>query len=371
MNQPDLPQVIKQIAAYLHISPDQIKCVPIRHGTLERNNVWRLNAMGRAYLLKQHLITQPVGESTFTPFQTEIAVLLRLHQAGCRVPELYWWSDAASCLLMEWCGDTTLDDLSQETPTDVLKPIVQHTVRGFCQLEEEFAKTAHALNPYIYSLDYSTFLRDMLQTLLDQGRKTLDYLAWMKGEPMLSDQAGTLDAIWERMSDCLHRATPTLGTLDYNARNIIVNGETPTFIDFGSIGWDWSERRLVQSLNSLGANRTNGNFVSLLNREIVEEYAAQVAEHREDWSEAEIAAQVDYHQLLFYLSIVYRLLQSTAQPMAAESKATLQAWGDPKARFQRALTLLTDSHLSHDPDIGHIRESIAVFRAASKQESGF
>ena len=364
MNQPDPPQVIEQIAAYLHVSPDQIRCVPIRHGTLERNNVWRLNAMGRTHLLKQHLITQPVGESTFTPFQIESAVLLRLHQAGCRVPELYWWSDAASCLLMEWCGDTTLDDLAQETPIDALKPIVRNTVRAFCQLEEGFAKTAHTLNPYIYPLDYPVFLQDMLQTLLDQGRKTLDYLAWMKGEAMPSDQARTLDAIWERLSNRLHRATPTLGTLDYNARNIVVDGDTPTFIDFGSIGWDWGERRLVQSLNSLGANRANGRFVSLLEREIVEEYTAQVGKHRTDWSEAEIAAQVDYHQLLFYLSIVYRLLQSTAQPMAAESKAILQAWGTPKARFQDALALLTDSHLSEDPDIAHIQEIIAAFRDA-------
>ena len=183
--------------------------------------------MGRAYLLKQHLITQPVAESIFTPFQTEIAVLLRLHQAGCRVPELYWWSESARCLLMEWCGDTTLDDLAQETSIDELKPIVQNTIRAFCQLEEEFAKTAHALNPYIYPLDYPVFLRDMMGTLLDQGRKTLDYLGWMKGEPMPSDRAGTLNAIWERLSNSLHETTPTLGTLDYNARNIVVNGEYP------------------------------------------------------------------------------------------------------------------------------------------------
>ena len=324
--------------------------------------------MGRAYLLKQHLITQPVAESIFTPFQTETAVLLRLHQAGCRVPELYWWSDSASCLLMEWCGDTTLDDLAQETPIDELKPIVQNTIRAFRQLEEGFAKTAHALNPYIYPLDYPAFLRDMMGALLNQGRKTLDYLAWMKGEPMPSDQAGTLDAIWERLSNRLHRGAPTLGTLDYNARNIVVNGETPTFIDFGSIGWDWSERRLVQSLNSLGANRANGNFVSLLlEQEIVKEYAGQVAEGREDWSETEIAAQVDSHQLLFYLSAIYRLLQSTAQPESEESKSTLQAWSTPKARFRCALTLLTDSRLSCDPDSIHIREFIAAFRDASEQ----
>ncbi len=270
---------------------------------------------------------------------------------------------------MEWCGDTALDNLAQETPIDELKPIVQNTVRAFCQLEEEFARTADALNPYIYPLDYPTFLRDMMGTLLDQGRKTLDYLGWMQGEPMPSDQAKRLDKIWERLSNRLHRATPTLGTLDYNARNIVVDGDTPTFIDFGSIGWDWSGRRLVQSLNSLGANRTNGNFVSLLDQAIVKEYARQVAEHREDWSEAEIAAQVDYHQLLFYLSVIYRLLQLTAQPEAAESKATLQAWGDPQGRFRHALVLLTNSHLSEDTDSAHIRELIAAFRDASKRNA--
>ena len=371
MNQPDPPQVIAQIAAYLHISPDKITCAPIRHGTFERNNVWCLNATGRAYLVKQHLITQPVGESTFTPFQIETAVLLRLHQAGCRVPELYWWSDSANVLLMEWCGDTTLDDLAQETPGDELRQIVRNTVRAFGQLEEGFARSADTLKPYIYPLDYSVGLRETLQALLDQGRKTLDYLAWMKGEPMPSDQAARLDAIWARMSNCLHRATPTLGTLDYNARNIVVNGDAPTFIDFATIGWDWSERRLVQSLNSLGANRANGNFVNLLDQAIVEEYAGQVAEHRDGWSEAEIAAQVNCHQLLFYLSIIYRLLQSTAQPEAAESKATLQAWGDPKARFQRALALLTDSRLSEDPDVAHIQEIIATFRDSSIENGNF
>ncbi len=363
MNQPD--PLIEQIAAYLHVTPDQIKCVPIRHGTLERNNVWRLTAMGSSFLLKQHLIAQPVGESTFTPFQIESAVLLRLHQAGCRVPKLYWWSDSAGYLLMEWCGDTTLDDLAQEVPIDEIKPIVQNTVRAFCQLEQGFAKSADTLNPYIYPLDYPTDLHNLMQTLLDQGRKTLDYLAWLKGEPMPSGQAIRLDAIWERLSNRLHSATPTLGTLDYNARNIVLDGDTPTFIDFGSIGWDWGERRLVQSLNSLGANRANGNFVSLLEPETIKEYAKQVTTYREGCSETEIAAQVDRHQLLFCLSIIHRLLQATAQPEEAGSKATLQAWGNPKARFRHALALLTDSHLSHDPDSTYIRESIAAFRDSS------
>ena len=182
---------------------------------------------------------------------------------------------------------------------------------------------------------------------------------------MLSNQAGTLDAVWERMSNRLREAKPTLGTLDYNARNIVVDGTTPTFIDFGSLGWDWCERRLVQSLNCLGTNRTNGRFVNLLSQEIVEGYANQAVKCREGWSETEIAVQIDYHHLLFYLSIIHRLLQSTAQPEEAESKATLQAWGDPKGRFRGALALLTDSRLSCDPDSIRIRELIATFRDSS------
>lgn len=367
MNQPDPPQVINQIAAYLHVSPDQITCTPIRHGTLERNNVWRLTAKERAFFLKQHLITQPVGESTFTPFQIESAVLLRLHQAGCPVPELYWWSEPAGCLLMEWCGDTTLDDLAQGTPVDELKQVVRNTVRAFCQLEEGFAKSAGTLQPYIYPLDYSVALRETLQILLDRGRKTIDYLGWLQGEPMPANQAARLDTIWRRLSNRLRRANPTLGTLDYNARNIVVDGSNPTFIDFASIGWDWGERRLVQSLNSLGANRTNGNFVSLLEQGIVDEYANRVVKRRKGCSETKIAGQVDGHQLLFYLSVVHRLLQSTAQPEAAASAATLRAWDAPKARFQRALESLTDSQLSENLDVEHIQKLIAAFQTTSKQ----
>ena len=115
----------------------------------------------------------------------------------------------------------------------------------------------------------------------------------------------------------------------------------------------WGQIGRTGDLSACGGRRPSSNT------------AGQIAEHRQDWSETEIAAQVDCHHLLFYLSIVYRLLQSTAQPEAAESRATLQAWGAPKARFRRALALLTDSHLSEDPDIKHLQEIITAFRDAS------
>ena len=364
----DFPPVIEQIAVHLHVPPDQVRSTAIRHGTLERNNVWQLMAMGRSFLLKQHLITHPVGESAFTPFQVESAVFSALRQAGCRVPEIYWKSESAQCLLLEWCGYTTLDKLGQETPIENLKPITRNTIREFCRLEDRFAKCAHALNLYIYPLDYADFLHNTMRELLDRGRKTMNYLAWLTGRPMRPNQAAAIDKIWARLFHCLHHVAPTLGTLDYNARNIVVDGGAPTFIDFGCIGWDWGTRRLVQSLNSLGTNRSGGNFVSLLDGEIVEEYANQIVKYREGCSETNIAAQVDYHHLLFYLSIVYRLLQATAQPKDEESKSLLRAWGDPKARFGRAVDLLVDSRLSEDLDARQIRDFVAGFREASGQK---
>ncbi|MBI1923020.1 hypothetical protein HYR99_02095 [Candidatus Poribacteria bacterium] len=355
-------RIISQIAAHLQTVPEQVQITPIRHGTLERNNVWGLTVSGKRYILKQHLIAHPIGESAFTPFQVESAVLSTLHQESCRVPQIFWKSEADWCLLLEWCGEKTLDDQAQETPTTGLKEITRNVVQEFCRLENGFANQIQAIKPYIYPMDYPAFLRDTMQALLARGRKTMGYLGWLRGQPMPPDQQTAIDAVWEHLSDCLHRAGTTFGSLDYNGRNVVVDGDKPTFIDFASVGWDWQERRLVQSLNSLGANRLVGNFVCLLDGEIVREYASQVVTSGGGNSEEEIAARVDYHNLLFYLSIVYRLLQATAQPERLENRLLLKAWGDAKVRLRRAIDLLVDSHLSDDPYANQIRELIAEFR---------
>ena len=113
-----LSTIIKQIADHLRIDPASLQIRPIRHGRFERNNVWRLNTPKNAYILKQHLVAQPVGKSVFSPFQIETAVLPILHRAGCSVPQIIWTSEADSILLLEWCGEKTLDDLAQESPAD-------------------------------------------------------------------------------------------------------------------------------------------------------------------------------------------------------------------------------------------------------------
>ena len=367
----DLSQIIAQIASHFHVLPHQVGLTPIRHGMLERNNVWRLTITEHPYLLKQHLIARPVGESVFTPFHVESLVLSTLYQADCPVPNIHWQSESSLCLLLAWGGDITLDDLAQETPPEDLKPTIRKVIQALCQLEDRFARSAHAIKPYVYPLHYPDFLHRGTRELLDRGRKMMNYLAWLTGQPMSAKQQAAINEIWGRMSNRLYNAVPTLGRLDYNARNVVVDGDAPTFIDFGSVGWDWGQRRLVQSLNSLGANRFGGNFICLLNQVIVREYSDHIAKLQAVpiSDREEIAAQVDYHNLLFYLSIVYRLVQATAQREAPENRSLLKAWGNAKARFQRAVDLLVDSRLSDDPDARQIREFVGEFRDASEQKS--
>ena len=124
--------------------------------------------------------------------------------------------------------------------------------------------------------------------------------------------------------------------------------------------------RLVQLFNSIGAFLStpseNANFVSLLDRELVNTYAEWVCRHRETSAPEEIAARVDAHHLLFYLSAVDQLLQALAQPEASESEMLLHAWGDTRSRFQSALTHIIETDLSDDTDIAKIREMIGDFR---------
>jgi hypothetical protein len=105
----------------------------------------------------------------------------------------------------------------------------------------------------------------------------------------------------------------------------------------------------------------------LLDPEIVSEYASRGATSGGGNSEEEITARVDYHNVLFYLSIVYRILQVTAQPERLENRLLLKAWGDAKVRLRRSIELLVNSRLSDDPHANQIRELIAKFRDASKR----
>ena len=346
--------LIEQIAAHFKTEVDVLKLQPIQHGSQQKHNVCRLKLGSVNYLLKQHDITTPVVKAGYTPCEIESTILSILHRNGCRVPKIIWKSEDFHALLLEWCGELTLDAMAQSRPTRTLKPILRTTLMELCRVETVFAENTELLTPYAFRFD----LDITLQRLLEQGRKTLGYL----GGSMTSSQTERLDTTWTALSNRLRTAPPTLDSLDYQSRNIVISDETPFLIDFSSVGWDWQERRLVQFFNSIGANQEGANFVSLLNRELVDAYAEWVTSHRETCSPAEIKARVDSHHLLFYLSVIHQLLRAVAQPEVSESRTLLKAWGDPKARYQSTLRQLIHTDLSDDVYTTQIRETISELR---------
>ena len=346
-----MERLIEQIAAHFKTEVDALKLEPIRHGSRQKHNVCRLKCGSVSYLLKQHDITVPVVEAGYTPCEIESAVLSVLHRNGCRVPQIVWKSEALHTLLLDWCGELTLDAMAQSRSLSTLTSILRTALSELCRVETVFAEHMELLTRYAFRYDLDV----TLERLLAQGRKTLGYLCGT----MTSSQTADLDAVWTLLSNRLRTAPPTFDSLDYQSRNIVISDGTPFLIDFSSVGWDWQERRLVQFFNSIGANREGANFVSLLNRELVEAYAVWVTSHRETCSPAAIAGRVDSHHLLYYLSVIHRILRAVAQPEASESRALLKAWGDLKARYESALLQIIHTDLSDDVHTTEIREMIA------------
>lgn len=346
-----MEHLIEQIAAHFKTEVDALKPEPIQHGSQQKHNVCRLKLGSVSYLLKQHDITTPVVNAGYTPCQIESTVLSLLHRNGCHVPKIIWRSEEFHALLLEWCGELTLDAMAQSRPAATLKPILGTALMELCRVETVFAENAELLTPYAFRYDLDVTLR----RLLEQGRRTLGYLCGA----ITSSQTAHLDTAWAALSNRLRTVPPTFDSLDYQSRNIVISDGTPFLIDFSSVGWDWQERRLVQFFNSIGANQEKADFVSLLDRELVAIYAAWVISHRETCSSAEIAARVDSHHLLFYLAVIHQILRAVAQPETSESRILLKAWGDPKARYQSACRQVIHTDLSDDVYVAQIRGMVA------------
>ena len=360
-----MQHLIEPIAAHFKTDPDALHLEPIQHGMRQRQNVCCLSIDTRKYLLKQYDIKTAVVDAGYTPCQIETDVLSILHHNRCSVPQVVWSSAELHALLLEWRGEHTLDALAQnhEKPHADIKPLLQTILRELCEIESCFARRAERFAPYVFHFE----AHQNLKSLLERGVKVIGYLSHLGEKPMSAAQADALIETWNALAVRLQLSPTALGGLDNNARNIVIADETPTFIDFASIGWNWQEMRLVQLLNSIGAFLSapyeNANFVSLLDRELINTYAEWVCAHRENCSPEEIAARVDAHHLLFYLSAIDQLLQALAQPEASESGMLLDAWGDTRSRFQSALTHIIDADLSDDTDTAKIREMIGSFRS--------
>ncbi len=354
-----MKELLDQIAARFDVNPNEIMLEKILHGNREKQNVHKIRIREKSYLLKQHDNGIPLTGSEFAPYQIENFVLSTLYKGGCLVPQIELESEKHKALILSWCGDETLDSLVQSQSNRNLNPILHTAMTELCQIEGFFEENSAQFKPYIFQFD----LKQDLHGLLRQGRKTIGYLEHLSKVPPTSTQIVQLDEAWNSIAKRLLNVQPTLGGLDYQAHNIVIDNQLPYFIDFASIGWDWQERRLVQYFNSIGAYQESSNFISLLNSELVDTYTKWVTEFREKCSVDDVTMRIDAHHVLFYLSVIHRILAAVAKPELHDSMILKEAWGNMQQRFKRAISLIIDEKLSDDLHTNQIRSMIAEFQS--------
>ena len=116
--------IIEAIATFFGVSVTDLHATPIRK--LSENNIWKIEIGQRNFVLKRHFIHAPINGCKFTPFEIELNTLKVLKSKGCNVPKIIWQSDKKQSLLIEWCGNQTLDDMAQNQSD--WQPIVSQAI---------------------------------------------------------------------------------------------------------------------------------------------------------------------------------------------------------------------------------------------------
>jgi hypothetical protein len=311
------------------VGEEVVEAAPVRQGTWTRPNVWRVvGASGRQFAVKEahHRAPQTRGGKTAT--QTEWAVLSLLAEIGCAAPHPVAHDEHEGLLATAWIGGETLDDMCQTRPAAVL-PHVPAAIAGLAAIERAFAAHIADVEPFAFQQDYDAYLGDDFALHLADAQT---------GYRTLRDRGGPTRALadderraWAAVARVIYDATPTMGTLDYNARNVLFAGPAPVFVDFSTVGWDWPERRVAQYFVSLGANRPNGNFVQAVGAE-----ALRAA--RDCLFFDPIALEA--HLFVFLCVAAGRLARGGTSDRPGATMEEQQGWANRRARFDRLLGLL-------------------------------
>ena len=291
----------------------------------------------------------------------EEKVLELLAAANCPVPRVLGTDPDTRFIFFEHRGRSTIDDLCQTIPPASAE-LNRSVIDGFCEIESAFAARREELVPLTSPAGTRRQLTSRDRRSLLNAEEGVDNLARRLGATgaEIRHLIDLLRAITERLGSRL----PTLGCMDYNARNIVVEENThrACFIEFAKIGWDWPERRLVQYGTSLGAGYDEGQFVGLIKREVAGFYAAR---NPEDHCGRALA--LDGHHLHFNLNAFAMLAVALDDPDKPANRALLGVWRRPQRRL-RQLTEAVARPLSDDPLCTGFRRSIAALAGLDEEK---
>ena len=303
---------------------------PVRRVVELTQLVWAIELEGgEKVVAKYHADGAVTSDQPHDVLAVECRILELLAAQGCPVPRVLSVDAQTLFIFYEHGGDRTIDDLCQEPPIDggEYRELGRELVAGFCRIDSVLNshrdEIQHLVTP-------AARIRSLPATAARVKAGALEGLAKLLNLCGNEATALSLATCIREISHWLSGRAPTLGSTDYNARNVVVDsaGGELTFIEFARVGWDWPERRLVQYATSLGAGRPDGRFVSLVDPGIVEFYA-----QRQDDDVDGRAAALDGHHILFNLNAAAMLFRALAEPHMPGHCALLRAWHNPERRI--------------------------------------
>ena len=293
--------------------------------------VWRLDLDGgRRVVAKRQPFAGLARGRADDLLAVEQRVLALLRERNCPVPRVLGSDPSAGIIFFEHVGDETLDDAARSSGPGRRQRLRERLVSGLLRLEQAFADCRRELEPHVSP----AASRDRLPAALDRARAgALNGLHGLlercgRGHGQALRELGELiDGLCSRLA----AEEPSLGSTDYNARNVVVDRRSGavSFIEFAKIGWDWPERRLVQYATGLGAG-AEGGFAGLLDRAAAGRYSSSARGDR-----ARRAFALDGHHLLFHLNAAARLCGALDRPGHEPHRALLKAWRQPDLRLRQ------------------------------------
>ena len=325
-------------AAYVRAGHPPVRVIaPLAEG------VWCIeDADGRKVVVKHQLFGRLTQGAAYDLLEVERDVLGFLHRAGCPVPAVLGIDREAHCIFLQWVGDRTLDDAIHDGD----RAATIQAIRGLCAIERACAQRADQLAPRVIP----SANRAALAAAWDEaGVRAHTGIEQLCRRLQRSLDAG-LRSLLEAMHDWLAARPASLGSVDYNARNAIVEpgGTRIYFLEFAKIGWDWTERRLTQYTSSMGSGRQDGRMRSLLDASAARLYAE--ASERSDGARA-----LDYHRIFFLLNSA--ALLCAALDGEPHAQALRQHWKRPQARLRQCAAMLAQS-LSTDSSAAEFRSRL-------------
>ncbi len=276
----------------------------------------------------------------------EAQVLAQLRPRGAPVPELI--AAEPGILATEWCAGATLDDWSQRLSAAARRAPVAAAGRGLLRLEAAFGQLPGAAaaverrRPAWLAARRREFCA---------AREVVRQLAGQR--PMSRGQERTIADEWEALWAVVAASRLTLGPLDVNARNVLLDHTASpggrrrwraTFLDMGAIGPDSPARRLVHYTFALGAWQPAGRCVRGLTLVVARRWASAAAAQ---WSgePAMYVQQLDAYALLAELV----LLGQVQAVLAGEQPDLAAAWAAPVERLGQVARIVRRPLATHGP----------------------